>query len=452
MAGIGGTCTHAAALLFYMEAAVRIREKKTVTQEKAYWLLPTSINKVPYSEVSDIDFTSSKTKKNKLDSSISGHSVESCTPSPQKHNQIPSPTDDEINKFFQKLNISESSASVLSVTKPYNNKFVPKELEIKSRPLSELKTPECVNMNAHELRTKCAGVQIAITAEDADLIERSTRKQAKSKSWFRYRAGRITASNMKAACRTNPDSPSKSLINSICYPESVSFSTKATTWGCEHENVAREKYHSFNTENHHKFRLDPSGLHIHPSYPHLGATPDGLVSCDCCGQGVLEIKCPYSVKDATKHDCLTHTSVGLTLSKTHSYYFQIQSQIFICQKEFCDFVLWTEGTVHMERILPDAEFWQEISQQASFFFHNVILLELVGQFYSNPRVGDTETRTHTNKKYCFCKKDIPGGKMIACDGDKCEIEWFHYPCVGVKRKPKGQWFCPNCCKKSKNDE
>ena len=29
----------------------------------------------------------------------------------------------------------------------------------------------------------------------------------------------------------------------------------------------------------------------------MGASPDGIVSCECCGSGVVEIKCPYSCKD-----------------------------------------------------------------------------------------------------------------------------------------------------------
>ena len=27
------------------------------------------------------------------------------------------------------------------------------------------------------------------------------------------------------------------------------------------------------------------------------ASPDGVVSCECCGSGMVEIKCPYSCKD-----------------------------------------------------------------------------------------------------------------------------------------------------------
>ena len=40
-----------------------------------------------------------------------------------------------------------------------------------------------------------------------------------------------------------------------------------------------------------------SGLVIHPLYPYMGASPDGLIKCRCCGPGVLEVKCPFSCKD-----------------------------------------------------------------------------------------------------------------------------------------------------------
>ena len=46
MAGLGEACSHVGSLLFYLEAASRINSSKTVTQEKAYWLLPSSIDKV----------------------------------------------------------------------------------------------------------------------------------------------------------------------------------------------------------------------------------------------------------------------------------------------------------------------------------------------------------------------------------------------------------------------
>ena len=41
------------------------------------------------------------------------------------------------------------------------------------------------------------------------------------------------------------------------------------------------------------------GFVIHPHYPHMGSSPDGMVSCLCCGKGVLEIKCLFSCVNKT---------------------------------------------------------------------------------------------------------------------------------------------------------
>ncbi|XGW14832.1 hypothetical protein V3C99_000813 [Haemonchus contortus] len=57
-----------------------------------------------------------------------------------------------------------------------------------------------------------------------------------------------------------------------------------------------------------------------------------------------------------------------------------------------------------------------------------------------PRVKAKEEDEPT---YCFCSR-ISFGEMIGCDNEKCEIEWFHFECIGLTTKPKGKWFCPNC--------
>ena len=53
---------------------------------------------------------------------------------------------------------------------------------------------------------------ILISQDEALTIEIQTRSQSKSQKWYEIRAGRITASVMKDACRTNLDIPSLSLI------------------------------------------------------------------------------------------------------------------------------------------------------------------------------------------------------------------------------------------------
>ena len=61
MAGSGELCSHIGAILFFIDATVQIRNSKTVTEEKPYWILPISLKSVPYAEVVDINFTSPDT-------------------------------------------------------------------------------------------------------------------------------------------------------------------------------------------------------------------------------------------------------------------------------------------------------------------------------------------------------------------------------------------------------
>ena len=48
-------------------------------------------------------------------------------------------------------------------------------------------------------------------------------------------------------------------------------------------------------------------------------------------------------------------------------------------------------------------------------------------------------------RYCVCQR-VSFGPMIACDNENCDMEWFHYSCVGLstEAKFKGNWYCPAC--------
>lgn len=50
--------------------------------------------------------------------------------------------------------------------------------------------------------------------------------------------------------------------------------------------------------------------------------------------------------------------------------------------------------------------------------------------------------------YCVCNR-IAFGDMIACDNEECPIEWFHYTCVNLTKKPRNTWICPTCTNKKK---
>ena len=115
-----------------------------------------------------------------------------------------------------------------------------------------------------------------------DHLDRLTRDQSKSM----YRAGRVTASRFKQVIRTDPHQPSLSLLNSVCYPEIHKFSTQATSWGCEHEKEALLAYKTQTAPSHEGFAIGSCGFFVSVEHPFLCASPDAMMQCVCCGQGV----------------------------------------------------------------------------------------------------------------------------------------------------------------------
>ena len=69
-------------------------------------------------------------------------------------------------------------------------------------------------------------------------------------------------------------------------------------WGHVHEDDARQHYVSMLQGQHCNLQISPSGLIIDTGIPFMGASPDGFCSCDCCGERIIEIKCPYSIKNS----------------------------------------------------------------------------------------------------------------------------------------------------------
>ncbi|XP_038045141.1 uncharacterized protein LOC119719715 [Patiria miniata] len=53
-------------------------------------------------------------------------------------------------------------------------------------------------------------------------------------------------------------------------------------------------------EGHQNVTLWDVGLYIDPDSPFLGASPDAMVSCTCCGVQCVEVKCPHNNKKCTQ--------------------------------------------------------------------------------------------------------------------------------------------------------
>ncbi|KAM7310280.1 hypothetical protein ISCGN_007193 [Ixodes scapularis] len=343
----------------------------------------------------------------------------------------------------------------------YSDLYVPKTSSTACH-LLQLYDQSARDLTWEELQDKTARMADLLEMDNSTIaaIEQRTRLQSESRSWLKHRGGRITASNLQSVCHTSLEDPSRSLLKRICYPEKKRFSAPATRYDIENEPKAIDAYTALATAAHDGVTFRRPGLIIAQGRPSLAATPDLLVDCSCCGKGVVEVKCPYKLRNAPlksvakdKGSCITLTDDGdLALKEAHPYYYQVQLQMFVCDVEYADFVLWN-SQIDVQRILRSNTFLCAVIDHAARLFTTVVLPELVAKWFtSTPAVqqqdygalASTAAVSHqpnSDPKYCVCGGPEEGS-MIACDNENCTIGWFHFKCVGVKKASrKKTWFC-----------
>ncbi|XP_068714108.1 uncharacterized protein [Montipora foliosa] len=461
-AGLGESCSHVASAMMYIECWARINGKMACTEVKCSWLLPTYVNEVTYERVRDIDFTSAKKLKENLDikiDSLDQNKAASRESQPNCHAQTAIPSQlastEEMNKFLAALNLCEIKPVVLSVMDPYAEQFVVKSRNVPV--LSDLYDLNNLELDYPELLQKCVGVKIMLSDEDIKVVEQDTREQAKGPGFFRHRAGRIGASVSGAVYHSNIAQPSQSLIKSVCYPHLYKVNSKAIRHGCKYEEYAIKAYKTHMEKRHVNFQVLRCGLFINKQYPFLHATPDFLTSCDCCGLGCGEVKCPICIQDGDfdkyvqeKSSCLEKVDGTFMLKRKHNYYFQVQQQLFtLPERKFNDFVVCaidSDKNAHLviERIYPDPEHSNTILPKLETFWRICILPEILGRWFT--RRCDVLTSVPNDNGICFCRGQN-SENVVSCSNVECPYGKFHIACLSLSEVPTLKlWYCPHCCR------
>lgn len=366
-------------------------------------------------------------------------------------------------EFLCGLEQIQPSASVLLSYKPMVCASRPTQPVIRNLPclLTSLYNSEHEKLDENQLLSLSKEIfskgVIEIRQDEAGYLEESTKLQAQSHLWFEHRIGRITSSKFFQVSRASLNPPPRSLVKDIMERHRSPSCVPALQWGITNERTAQEEFVQLASKQHGNFSFTPAGLHVHPTYPHLGASPDGLILCDCCGEGVLEIKCPYKYRNAdlssvddTKFYLQRCDDGSWKLSRNHAYYHQIQGQLAICEKGYCD--CWTLCGMHTERIVLEPSYLSTIKPKLDAFFVKALLpLLLTGKSVNNKQADSSrpapiDPTSSLAPTYCWCRGG-EHGRMIACDNHSCKIEWFHFDCAKLKRKPQGTWFCSSECKR-----
>lgn len=176
----------------------------------------------------------------------------------------------------------------------------------------------------------------------------------KSIEWFQARSHRLTASNFGSAAGHNRHCSPQQLLKRMLWPADSaedSFRNAAMQWGVDHEAHAVQEYkYRRGIETNMTVHILHYGILLNDQYPWIGVSPDGIVletntSTGETSRGLLEIKCPYSMKI---YDQIPPF-----------YYDQIQGSMGFLGLQWCDFVVWTPAKMETTRYDFNSDYFHE---------------------------------------------------------------------------------------------
>jgi len=191
---------------------------------------------------------------------------------------------------------------------------------------------------------------VVLNSKEAAELEFKTREQASSELWHSERKLRITASIIKEVCHRKASTSCTAFVQKKINPKVLH--TPAVSYGRLHEDDAvsayieyQQKYRSVTVQ------VRDCGLVVDNFLPWLAASPDRIVidPTEKNKQGCLEVKCPFScekktIVEATRSVsafCLIERDKDLCLSESHTYFYQIQTEMHVTKSKWCDFVVWS---------------------------------------------------------------------------------------------------------------
>ena len=153
-------------------------------------------------------------------------------------------------------------------------------------------------------------------------------------------------------------------------------------------------------KSHKKLKSSDPGLVVMKTKTFIAVSPDLDIKCDCCGQGLVEIKCPYSIRDtspsAENLPYLEKVDGKTQLKRNSDYYYQIQGQMGVTARPFTDFFVFTCHGHFQERIQFDNAFWLNMVEKLDWFWTNCLALELLTkEIMSNNVSSDNDQHIST---------------------------------------------------------
>jgi len=164
--------------------------------------------------------------------------------------------------------------------------------------------------------------------ESLNVVETSTEAE-----WQQQRLGKFTASrfgDLMKQGRKKDERFGKMALNYM-YEKIAEIITgvphfvdsRAIEWGNDHEDEAIDVFESKTGA---EVQRMGTVFHQYPKLHYVGSSPDGFIGED----GIIEVKCPYVSAN--------HIKTALTQELSDEYYFQVQGNLMVTGKHWCEFI------------------------------------------------------------------------------------------------------------------
>jgi putative phage-type endonuclease len=150
-----------------------------------------------------------------------------------------------------------------------------------------------------------------------------------SDEWKQARLGHVTASNIAEVMSKGKGNAEavgrykykvRLVAERLTMTAGESYANAAMQWGIEQEQFACIEYEAATNQF-----VDKVGFVLHPEIEWIGVSPDRLVG----HEGLIEVKCPNTT---------THLDYLFENKIPSEYYKQIQCQLWVTGRQWCDFV------------------------------------------------------------------------------------------------------------------
>ena len=196
------------------------------------------------------------------------------------------------------------------------------------------------------------------------IIQDALEVEQGSEQWRKAKLGHVSASSIaavmaKGAGKTRQSYLEKIVAERLTQEVGEGFSNASIEHGVLTEPQARMAYEVL-----HETFVSKTGFHKHPTIEWLGVSPDGLIDDD----GLVEIKCPNTT---------THIAYIKDGKCPAEYYKQIQCQLWVTGRKYCDFISYDPRIkndalrLFVVRVARDEELIAEMEKEVLKFLEDV---------------------------------------------------------------------------------